>query len=119
MSTHLGQLAEAEQLRRQALDLCYQLSDRSALVEYTANITFTLLFQGKYIDVLNTAMGRKKFLALLIALPGVALYLLRKGEVEQAIAVWAQAQCQPHVINSQWYKDVVENAIGQATVDLP
>jgi hypothetical protein len=59
------------------------------------------------------------FIYLLMALPGVALYLAKRGEVEQAITVWAQAQCQPFVANSQWHEDVVGQEISAVAATLP
>ena len=50
---------------------------------------------------------------------GLALYLARSGEVEQAATVWAQALCWPYVANSQFYDDVVGQELTGITADLP
>jgi tetratricopeptide (TPR) repeat protein len=72
-----------------------------------------------FIRLLTSALRLKDFIYLLMALPGLALYLVRQGKVEQAITVWAQAQCQPFVANSQYYEDVVGRVVAGATADLP
>jgi predicted ATPase/DNA-binding SARP family transcriptional activator len=45
---HLGNLRDAELLRRQAVDLCEQLSDRSSLAGYCAELAYNLAWQGKF-----------------------------------------------------------------------
>jgi hypothetical protein len=72
-----------------------------------------------FIRLLTSALRLKDFIYLLMALPGVALYLVQRGEMEQAITVWAQAQCQPYLANSQYYEDVVGLVVVGATADLP
>jgi len=70
-------------------------------------------------QLLTEGLRRKDFLYLLFALPGLALYLARRDEVERAITVWAQAQCQPFVANSKWYEDVVGLELTAVAASLP
>jgi hypothetical protein len=73
----------------------------------------------RFVELLTEGLSRKDFLWLLYALPGLALYLARSGEVERAAAVWAQALCHPFVANAQYYEDVVGRVVAEATADLP
>jgi tetratricopeptide (TPR) repeat protein len=45
---HRGHLAEAEQFRHQALDLCRQLGNRYHLADDMASLSYTLIFQGRF-----------------------------------------------------------------------
>lgn len=72
-----------------------------------------------FIELLTEGIRRKDFLYLLFALPGLALYLARRGEVERATTVWALAQCYPFVANSKWYEDVVGHELEALASSLP
>jgi hypothetical protein len=52
-------------------------------------------------------------------LSGISLYWLKRGKLEQAFIIWAQALCHPHIANSQYYEDVVGQVVREATADLP
>lgn len=52
---HLGHLEEAERLRRKVIDLCQQLEERSSLVLYLADLSITLIWQGKFEESLKWA----------------------------------------------------------------
>ena len=69
--------------------------------------------------LLSSALRLKDFLYLLTALPGIALYLACRGELEQAVAVWTWAQCQPYVANSKWHEAIVGRAVAEATTNMP
>jgi tetratricopeptide (TPR) repeat protein len=71
-----------------------------------------------FMELLTEGLGRKDFLYLLFALPGLALYLARRGELERAITVWALAQCYPFVANSKWYEDVVGHELEVVAASL-
>jgi tetratricopeptide (TPR) repeat protein len=72
-----------------------------------------------FIELLTEGLRRKDFLWLLFALPGLALYLARRGEVERATTVWALAQCYPFVANSKWYEDIVGRELEAVAASSP
>jgi predicted ATPase/Tfp pilus assembly protein PilF len=72
-----------------------------------------------FIKILTEGLKRKDFLWVLTALSGISLYWLKRGKLEQAFIIWAQALCHPHIANSQYYEDVVGQVVREATADLP
>jgi hypothetical protein len=72
-----------------------------------------------FMELLTEGLRRTDFLYLLFALPGLALYLARRGEAERATTVWAQAQGYPLVANSIWYEDVVGRELEVVAASLP
>jgi tetratricopeptide (TPR) repeat protein len=108
----------------------YRLNQTIQFNAYTFNVLsglgFATCFRGAldqsrrhFIELLTEGLRRKDFLYLLFALPGLALYLARRGEVERATTVWAQAQCYPFVANSKWYEDVVGRELEALAASLP
>jgi tetratricopeptide (TPR) repeat protein len=73
-----------------------------------------LLWQG-----FQQAAGTKSVPQLLTALPGVALALADRGEVERAVQVYALATRYGMVANSRWFEDVAGRQIAAAAVALP
>lgn len=88
---HLGNLREAEQLRRQAIALCVELRDRSSLAGFCAELSYNLSWQGKFEEAHSWAgkgltlcledsrRDSEGFVRLLYAWP-----LLFSGDYEQA-----------------------------------
>jgi predicted ATPase/DNA-binding SARP family transcriptional activator len=72
-----------------------------------------------FIELLTDGLKRKDFLWVLSALPGMSLYLLKRGKGEQALTVWTQALCQPHIANSPLYEDMVGQSVREETADFP
>ena len=72
-----------------------------------------------FVELLTEGLKRKDFLWVLLALPGMSLYLLKRGKEEQALTVWAQALCQPHIANSPFYEDMVGQLVREETADFP
>jgi tetratricopeptide (TPR) repeat protein len=70
-------------------------------------------------QLLTEGLRRKDFLYLLFALPGLVLYLARRGEVERATTIWTLAQCYPLVANSKWYEDVVGREMEALAASMP
>jgi tetratricopeptide (TPR) repeat protein len=56
---------------------------------------------------------------LTVCLPGVALLLADRGNVERAIEVYSLALCQPELANSRWVEDVAGKHIAAAAAALP
>jgi predicted ATPase/DNA-binding SARP family transcriptional activator/tetratricopeptide (TPR) repeat protein len=70
-------------------------------------------------EALAYALRLRDYVFLIVTLPGVALYLARTGDAEQALAVWARAQREPFVANSQWFTDVVGQRMATVAETLP
>jgi tetratricopeptide (TPR) repeat protein len=56
--------------------------------------------------------------ALLLALPGVALLMIGRGEIERAIELYALASRHPLVANARWFEDIAGRHIADAAADL-
>jgi tetratricopeptide (TPR) repeat protein len=108
----------------------YRLNQTIQFNAYTFNalsgLGFATCFRGDldqsrrhFIDLLTEGLRRKDFLYLLFALPGLALYLARRGEAERATTIWALAECYPFVANSKWYEDVVGRELEALAASLP
>ena len=105
----------------------YQATEGDAYTfEALSGLGFSTCYRGEleqsrrhFSQLLAESLRRKDFLCLLLALPGLALYLARRGDVEQATTVWAQAHCHPFVANSKWYQNVVGLELMAAAAGLP
>ncbi len=108
----------------------YSLNGTNQFNPYTFNalsgLGLSACFRGDldqsrrhFIDLLTEGLRRKDFLYLLFALPGLALYLARRGEVERATTAWALAQRYPFVANSKWYEDVVGRELEALAASMP
>jgi tetratricopeptide (TPR) repeat protein len=113
-----------------ALEEGYRLNQAIQVDAYTflalSGLGISICFRGDleqsrrhFRQLLTEGLRRKDFLYLLFALPGLALYLARRGEEERATTVWAQAQCYPLVANSKWYEDVVGRELEAVAASLP
>lgn len=108
----------------------YSLNGTNQFNPYTFNalsgLGLSACFRGDldqsrrhFIDLLTEGLRRKDFLYLLFALPGLALYLARRGEVERATTAWALAQRYPFVANSKWYEDMVGRELEALAASMP
>lgn len=108
----------------------YRLNGTNKFNPYTYNalsgLGFSACFRDDldqsrrhFIELLTEGLRRKDFLYLIFALPGLALYLARRGEAERATTVWALAQGYPLVANSKWYEDVVGRELDALAASLP
>ncbi|MDT8307055.1 MAG: BTAD domain-containing putative transcriptional regulator [Anaerolineae bacterium] len=68
---------------------------------------------------LHTAIAVRSLVALNTALPVLALTVLKEGQPERAVELYALAQTHPHVARSRWFADVVGRPIGDAAAGLP
>jgi tetratricopeptide (TPR) repeat protein len=97
---------------------------RRAMIEAMA--ACALCHQGdagtarKTIDgALQTAIAVRSLTALLMALTVRALVLLKEGQPERAVELYALAQTHPHVARSRWYADVVGRPVEEGAAGLP
>jgi hypothetical protein len=67
---------------------------------------------------LRTGVELGAFFPIIYALPGVALLLADRGEVERAVALYALAARHPFVANSRWFEDVAGQQIAAAAETL-
>ncbi len=88
---HLGRVAEAEGLIREALSLSRQLNDGRLLIENTADLAFVLWWQGQFTEMRQWAEESLKFCLEYVHLGlegyarlAVSLFLLSTGLYEQA-----------------------------------
>jgi DNA-binding SARP family transcriptional activator/predicted ATPase len=57
--------------------------------------------------------------ALLFVLPGVALLMVSRGEIERAVELYALASRHPLVTNARWFADIAGRFIADAAAELP
>ena len=56
--------------------------------------------------------------AFLLALPGVALLMVDRGDIERAVELYALASRHPLVANARWFEDIAGRYIADASADL-
>jgi len=75
--------------------------------------------QQIYRQVLQASIAAGSFLSLMLALPGLALFLADQGESERAVELYALAACHPFIANSQWFEDIVGQHMDAVAAALP
>jgi hypothetical protein len=75
---------------------------------------WTLLY-----ETLATAAEIRAFFPLMLALPGIALLLADRGEVERAVGLYALASRYPLVANSRWFEDIAGKHVNAVSATLP
>jgi DNA-binding SARP family transcriptional activator/predicted ATPase len=68
---------------------------------------------------LHDAQKTQSLGALLFVLPGVALLMVSRGEIERAIELYALASRHPLVTNARWFEDIAGRYIADAAAGLP
>jgi len=70
------------------------------------------------VQALDTAHRTGSRGAYLLALPGVALLMIGRGELERAIELYALATCHPLVATARWFEDIAGRYVISASADL-
>jgi tetratricopeptide (TPR) repeat protein len=70
-------------------------------------------------EALQTGASVDSFLAIAIALSGVALWMARTDDVEHAVELWALLSRYPLVSNAPLFQDIVGQYIDAAAASLP
>jgi tetratricopeptide (TPR) repeat protein len=123
--TVLGQVAIAEEEYAQARQVLQQACSE---LEGSRQYRWVLSYLGYALRGLGQHDGARRHLyeaiegdvvALRIALPALALLFADRGEVEQAVELYAMASRYPFVANAQWFEDVAGRHIIAAAAILP
>ena len=121
-----GAYAEAGQHVRESLDIFESTWTWAQVVWALATLAGVALLQGdapaaqQHLGrALRMLTERRSFIALLWALPFLALLLGEQGQAERAVEVYALASRYPYVANSRWYADVVGQRIAALAAALP
>lgn len=75
--------------------------------------------RAKTAVALQTDFEVRSLFALISTVPMLALVLSKEGQIEAATELYALAETQPHVANSQWFADVAGAEIAAAAKALP
>jgi len=78
--------------------------------------------QQQFYQVLQGVVETKgigAYLPLVHVLPGIALLMADRGELERAVDLYALASTQGIVANSQWFEDIAGRQIAAAAKTLP
>jgi hypothetical protein len=70
-------------------------------------------------EALQIGVGASSFLAIAIALSGVALLMARTGDAERATELWALLSRYPMISNAPLFEDIVGRYIAAAAAALP
>jgi DNA-binding SARP family transcriptional activator/predicted ATPase len=74
---------------------------------------------GEYLaQALHTAHRTRSRGAYLLALPGVALLMIGRGQVEYAVELYALATSHPLVATARWFEDIAGRHIDAASASL-
>lgn len=73
----------------------------------------------KLAEAIEIAIEINGFLTMMLALPAVALIMLKQDEVERGVELYALANRYPLVARSQWRRDVIADCFAEATAVLP
>jgi len=118
--------AEAWQLLEESVAVFREIGHREnvaralAVLGYAARGLGQLPQAGRHLyEALRPTSETRPFRPLLLALPGFALLLADRGEVERAVEVYALASRYPLVANSRWFEDVVGRHIAAVAATLP
>jgi tetratricopeptide (TPR) repeat protein len=122
-----GRCAEARRLLDEGLALHPQgarSGDDAARTLVTMGYVACSLGQGPaarqhLCQALQIALASQDVWMLPTALPALALWLARAGQVERGVALYALAAGYPFVAHSRWYEDVVGKPIAAAAATLP
>ena len=132
---HLGtdQIATAEQAYAQAQSW---LQESVAVLEKVglpdvlnaalATAGYAAWGAGQYLQAkeclaqaLHNAQQTHSLGTFLLALPGVALLMVGREEIERAIELYALASRHPLVANARWFEDIAGRYIADASADWP
>jgi hypothetical protein len=70
------------------------------------------------VQALDTAHRTGSRGAYLLALPGVALLMIGRGELERAVELYTLATCHPLVATARWFEDIAGRHIAAASAGL-
>jgi len=125
VSLGIGSLPEAEHLGRQAVTGSHIKGDIRREGISSAILGFTLRAVNKGLEAkiflkrsLQIADKFGIYQPLVFALPVVALLLIDENQIERAVEVYFQAENQPIIGNSHWWRDSVGREIDQAGSSL-
>lgn len=71
------------------------------------------------IRALEIAIETEPLNPMRFELPGMALLLADRGEIERAVELYAAAQQSPYIANSRWFEDVAGRHITERAASLP
>jgi ATP/maltotriose-dependent transcriptional regulator MalT len=93
------------------------------VLAYLAHVECTLGDLRRAREVLHRALqtstDTQAFFPIVLALPAVALLLVKQGQVERALEMYALALRYRQVSNSRWFEDVAGRRIAAAAAGLP
>jgi tetratricopeptide (TPR) repeat protein len=75
--------------------------------------------ERQFCEALRSSSEVGSFVHHLLVLPGIALLLADRGEVERAVELYGLASRYEFVANSRWFEDVAGRYIAEAAATLP
>jgi tetratricopeptide (TPR) repeat protein len=121
-----GAYAEAKRLCRESITIAEKRGTSEAAIPWRFTLAQAELGLGELDDArkhvayaFRWLRERGSFPTLVDALPIAAFVLLKQGDVERAVEVYALGSTFGHVANSQWFEDVIGQPIAQAAGTLP
>ena len=121
-----GRYAEAHSLLEESMPLLQKLGQKDRLAHAQAFWGYAARGLGRVEEAwhyfrlaLQTAVDIHAIVPLLFGLPGVALLLADKGEIERAAAVYAPLQAVPMIANSQLHHDLAGKELAERVKAVP
>ena len=118
--------AEAQRLADESVTICRQTGHRHDLAMCLATLGITAqklrglgAASQHLLEALQIGSAIGAFWPLMLALPGVALFVADAGEHERAVELYALASRYPYVANSRWFEDVFGRHIDAVAATLP
>ena len=118
--------AEAQGLCKESVTVLQEIGQRDemcwaiAASGYAARGLGHIPQAGQFLyETLCTAAEIRTFIPLMLVLPGIALIVADRGEVERAVELYALASRYPFVANSRWFEDVAGKQIAAVAATLP
>ena len=121
-----GRYAEAQSLLEESMPLLQKLGQQDRLAHAQAFWGYAARGLGRVEEAwhyfrlaLQTAVDIHAIIPLLFGLPGMALLLADRGEIERAAAIYAPLQAVPMIANSQLRYDLAGKELAERVKAVP
>ena len=116
---------EACRLLQKSVDMHRQHGEQGRIYSVIASLGLAVFKIGNITqareclkDILEIGFGFQDIILMTNSLSLATLLLLEEDKIEQAVEIYALAQTYPRVTNSQWYEDLVGQAVTTAAKTL-